>query len=257
MHLIFVRHGDPDYKNDSLTQKGILEAELLEERVREWKIDKAYCSPMGRAKLTSEIALKNKNITPEIKPWLREFNYPIDDPDSKNKMAWDWLPRVYMGQEKYFDRKDWYNSAAMKSGDIGGHYKEVCSGVDEILREYGYSRKSEDDFLYTCRPHLTAEEAAIDTHLDQEQKDLDPKNIVFFCHLGVMFAIISHFTGVSPVQLWQGFFVAPTSVTVLGAEERVPGEVIFRVQTFGDCTHLLSNNEIPSASGFFGNCFVK
>ena len=60
----------------------------------------------------------------------------------------------------------------------------------------------------------------------------------------------------SPVQLWQGFFVAPSSVTVLGAEERVPGEAVFRVQTLGDCSHLLSAKEPPSASGFFGNCFA-
>ena len=68
--------------------------------------------------------------------------------------------------------------------------------------------------------------------------------------------MIGYLTGISPVQLWQGFFVAPSSVTVLGAEERNPGEVIFRVQEFGDCSHLLSGKEPPSASGYFGNCFV-
>lgn len=76
------------------------------------------------------------------------------------------------------------------------------------------------------------------------------------CHLGVMFAIISHLTGISPVQLWQGFFVAPSSVTVLGAEERVPGEVVFRVQQLGDVRHLAENGESVSASGFFGNCLT-
>lgn len=257
MHLIFVRHGDPDYKNDTLTQKGLKEAELLETRVREWKIDKAYCSPMGRAKLTSEIALKNKNITPVIKPWLREFSYRINDPATGHDMAWDWLPEQFIGEENYFDRRKWFTTAAMKSGDIEGHYNEVCNGIDEILKEYGYERTEKDNFIYRCTPHLTKEEAAVDTHLNVEQKDLDKKNLVVFCHLGVMFAIISHFTGISAVQLWQGFFVAPSSVTVLGAEERVPGEVVFRVQTFGDCTHLISNGDIPSASGFFGNCFTK
>ena len=37
MKLIFIRHGDPDYKNDSLTEKGMIEAELLSERVINWK----------------------------------------------------------------------------------------------------------------------------------------------------------------------------------------------------------------------------
>ena len=38
MHLIFIRHADPDYKIDSLTEKGFREAELLGKRVSAWKI---------------------------------------------------------------------------------------------------------------------------------------------------------------------------------------------------------------------------
>ena len=45
--------------------------------------------------------------------------------------------------------------------------------------------------------------------------------LVFFCHLGITFAIMAHLIGLSPVMLWQGFFVAPTSVTTLVSEERI------------------------------------
>ena len=107
--------------------------------------------------------------------------------------------------------------------------------------------------IEALEPHLTKEEALTDTHLNPFQKNLDEKNIVFVCHLGSMFACISHLTGISPVQLWQSFFVAPSSVTVLGAQERIPGEVNFRIQQLGDVSHLTENNESPSASGFFGN----
>lgn len=51
MRIIFIRHGDPDYVNDSLTEKGIREAELLAKRVAKWdNITQFYCSPLGRAK---------------------------------------------------------------------------------------------------------------------------------------------------------------------------------------------------------------
>lgn len=33
MKLIIIRHGDPDYSIDSLTEKGWREAELLSERI--------------------------------------------------------------------------------------------------------------------------------------------------------------------------------------------------------------------------------
>jgi probable phosphoglycerate mutase len=188
-------------------------------------------------------------------PWLREFNYDLKDlKTGKRRISWDWLPREYFSEEKYKDVLKWHSSKAMKTGNIEKYYKEVSNGIDSILESYEYTRIDSDKAIYNCFPHLTKEEAAVDTHLQSEQKDLDNKNIVFVCHLGVMFAIISHLTGISPVQLWQGFFVAPSSVTILGTEERVPGEVVFRVQQMGDVRHLLENGQTVSASGFFGNC---
>lgn len=51
MKIIFIRHGDPDYVNDTLTEKGMREAKLLAKRVADWKnITQFYCSPLGRAK---------------------------------------------------------------------------------------------------------------------------------------------------------------------------------------------------------------
>ena len=38
MRLIFIRHGDPDYKNDGLTEKGMREAELIAKRVASWNV---------------------------------------------------------------------------------------------------------------------------------------------------------------------------------------------------------------------------
>ena len=49
MRLIFIRHGDPDYVHDTLTEKGKREAELLAQRVKNWDVSKFYVSPLGRA----------------------------------------------------------------------------------------------------------------------------------------------------------------------------------------------------------------
>ena len=54
--------------------------------------------------------------------------------------------------------------------------------------------------------------------------------LVFFCHLGVMFTIMGHLLGMSPVQLWHNFYVAPTSVTILNTEERLENQAMFRVE---------------------------
>ena len=257
MHLIFIRHGDPDYVHNTVTEKGKREVECLTPRVCSWKVEDFFVSPYGRAKDTIEPALEKLGREAETLDWLREFDVRVTDPVTKKpKCPWDWLPVYYYAHGEMFDKNKWINSKVYNNKEIIQRYKAVCDGFDEVLERYDYTRKSKNEAIYNCFPHITQEEALTDTHLLAFQKDTDEKNLVFVCHLGVMFVIISHLTGLSPVQLWQGFFVAPTSVTVLSTEERVPGEAVFRVQQLGDVSHLIKNGENPSCSGFFGNVGV-
>ena len=265
MHLIFIRHGDPDYAVDSVTPKGRREVTLLGERIARIKVSAIYVSPMGRAQDTAAACtekLQEAGQTPPVTtmPWLREFSYPIVDPATgRSRIAWDWLPRVHFSHRKWHDVKRFYNTKAMRSGHIKEHYRQVCRGLDEVLAAHGYTRvvptlASPTLPVYRCKPHLSDAEAAVDTHLGVVQRETDETTLVFVCHLGVMFVMLSHLTAVSPVQLWQSFFVAPSSVTIANAEERVPGEVAFRLQCVGDTAHLRSSGEVVSASGFFGSC---
>lgn len=50
MKLLIVRHGDPDYSIDSLTEVGRKEAEFLAERLAAVETAAYYVSPLGRAK---------------------------------------------------------------------------------------------------------------------------------------------------------------------------------------------------------------
>ena len=45
MRIIFIRHGEPDYSIDSLTEKGRREAELVGERFKNITADAVFCSP--------------------------------------------------------------------------------------------------------------------------------------------------------------------------------------------------------------------
>ena len=87
MRLIFIRHGDPDYVHDTLTEKGKREAELLAQRVKNWDVSKFYVSPLGRAQLTAEYSLKLRGDTAETLPWLREFNGIIPTADGGDRKS--------------------------------------------------------------------------------------------------------------------------------------------------------------------------
>ena len=73
MRLLFVRHGDPDYVNDTLTEKGHREAKLLADIIEQYRIDEVYQSPLGRAKDTASYSCKKLGIEPVTLDWLKEF----------------------------------------------------------------------------------------------------------------------------------------------------------------------------------------
>ena len=91
MKLLIVRHGDPDYTIDSLTEKGWKEVEFLSEKLSKLDIKDFYVSPLGRAKDTASLTLKKMNRTATECDWLREFDVLIDRPDVTDRkiILWD------------------------------------------------------------------------------------------------------------------------------------------------------------------------
>ena len=96
MRLLIIRHGDPDYERDSLTEKGWREAELLSRRLSKLEVAKFYVSSLGRAKDTASLTLEKMGRTAIECEWLREFWPRIKRPDMVGKrdtLAWDSLRR--------------------------------------------------------------------------------------------------------------------------------------------------------------------
>lgn len=232
MKLLIIRHGDPDYSIDSLTEKGWREAQYLAEKLSGLDIKAFYVSPMGRARDTASCTLKKMNRTAEEKEWLQEFSRPqISRPDVEGRkiIAWDWLPQDWTAEEKYFQKDSWYQTAIMQEGNVKEEYDRVVSGLDGLLQGHGYRREG---CLYR------AEKANNDT-------------IAFFCHFGVECVLLSHLLNVSPMVLWHGFCAAPSSVTTVVTEERREGIASFRVSSFGDISHLYAHNEPPAFAARF------
>ncbi len=95
MRLLIIRHGDPDYSIDSLTEKGWREAKLLAERIAKEDVTEFYVSPLGRARDTASLTLQKMNRTAVECDWLREFPPAIKRPDKegiRRTVTWDWLP---------------------------------------------------------------------------------------------------------------------------------------------------------------------
>ena len=63
-------------------------------------------------------------------------------------------------------------------------------------------------------------------------------------------------TDCSPLVLWHRNLTLPSSVTEVVTEERIRGEVSFRITRLGDITHLEANGEKRSTAGLFPECFT-
>ena len=143
MRLLIVRHGDPDYSIDSLTEKGWKEAEYLSERLSKLDVKDFYVSPLGRAKDTASFTLKKMNRTAVECDWLREFDVLIDRPDvtDRQKRLWDWLPQDWTQDERFYRYDHWYENERFQQSDVKRYYDHVTGEFDKLLAEHGYVRE--------------------------------------------------------------------------------------------------------------------
>lgn len=247
MRIVFVRHGDPDYINDTLTKRGEIEAKALAKHIDYWKIDDVYQSPLGRARKTAEYSLKALGKEAVTYDWLREFNPTIDinehpewikayancrkTPEGRyeNHVCWDITPSYLEEHPIYFDSPNWRDGEICVKSDLLEKYDLVCKGLDDILASYGYVREG--------KSYRVEKESNV--------------TIAFFCHLGVTCVMLSHLMNTSPYTLWQGTCLAPTAVTRVRTEEREQGIASFRAQTIGDVSHLIMEGiEVSNAGAF-------
>lgn len=225
MKLIIVRHGDPDYAHDSLTEKGKREAELLADKLVKMPADYYYVSPHGRARETAAPTLERLGKEAVIHTWMREFAARVKRPDRDDSyIPWDLMPAYWTADNRYYDRDHWYDTELMQSGNVKEEYEWVTGELDKLLAEHGYVRDGE---------YYRAERPNTDT-------------IMIFCHFGVESVFLAHLLGISPVLLWQGTCARTTSVTTVVTEERQEGIAYFRMLTFGDVSHLTEHGEEPS-----------
>ena len=238
MRLLFIRHGDPDYEHDTLTEKGHREAELLSRTANDLRLGTVYQSPLGRAQVTASYSLKASGLTAKTYSWLQEFPAMVDInqspelqyayPDCKKegerfrpRIVWDMLPGYWTTHPEYLDPAAWRTSVK----------KEFL----ELLAAHGY-RKGEHFF-----------------HAEKANEE----TLTFFCHFGITCVLLSVLWDISPFLLWHNLVLAPTSVTELVTEEREQGIAVFRALRLGDTTHLALAHEPPSFAARFCETYAN
>ena len=235
MRILIIRHGDPDYTIDGLTEKGKREVELLKNRMIKEDITKVYCSIYGRARLTAKPFLDALGIEAEYCDWLKEFDgnkvqLPYSD---KPRSCWDILPNYVNSLTDIYHPTNWKNVEFVKNSTVPTSYDYVVENLDKMLSSHGYVR---DKYNYIA-------------------KKSNHDTIVLVCHFGITSVLLSHLLNCSPYSIWQHMCTLPTSVTTLYTEEREKGIAEFRLTCLGDTSHLTQYGEPDSFSARFCECF--
>lgn len=236
MRLLIIRHGDPDYEHDSLTEAGRREAELLAERIAKLDIKDIYVSSYGRAMETAGYSLKKMGReATKVCDWMQEFHGRCRRPNDPEKehICWDWLPKDWTCEPDYYDKDRWAMPKVLKESNARAEYDRVVCEFDRLLAEHGYEREGN---IYLAKK---------------------PNNdtIAFFCHFGLESVMLSHLLGISPMILWHATAAPTTSVTTVYTEERTEGIASFRIQSYGDISHLYAAGVEPSFSARFCECY--
>lgn len=235
MRILLIRHAEPDYTTDSLTARGKMEAELLSRRLCRYQIRDFYVSPLGRARETAAYTLEKTGRTAEVLSWLPEFRARFQDPETGMKrLAWDVKPRLWPLFPGITDVGTWADSPVFAGSDVKAVWQETVDGVDALMARYGF-RKDGSVWL--------SENNTQDT-------------VALFCHFGISMAILGYLTDVSPMVLWHHCICLPSSVTEVITEERIRGEVSFRVTKLGDLTHLEACGAGRSTAGEFPDVYT-
>lgn len=208
MELYIIRHGDPDYANDTLTELGWREAEALVPRLLKINPTDIYASPRGRAQDTAKPSLKALGMEYTVEEWMNES---ID----------------YMQLCRSDNAEDLNAGYTLNIAEGAKLTKDFAPQRTQVLEEL---IKSSDEFL--------ARHGYVREGMRYRVVEANQKRIACFCHGGFGAAWISHLLGCHPLFSWYQICFNPTAVTHFYFQDVGNGYAVPRAEYIGDLSHL-------------------
>ena len=219
MLLYIVRHGDPIYVTDTLTELGRRQAEAVGKRIFDSKVDRIFSSPMGRAKETADPACRLLGLEKSIEDWTHEIEDERLTPFPDGKMK-----SISVLQ----------NTCFRENGNISLPFERSyeCQGISEsrMKEAVGYIERNGKDFLE--RLGYREENGVYRILKPNEEK------VALFCHAAFARAWISVLLHIPLHIMWSSFDYTHTGVTVIEFKNNENGITAPRCLCYSDVSHL-------------------
>ena len=222
MILYVVRHGDPIYDPDSLTEKGKRQAEAVGRRLALHGIDKVFASTNIRAQQTAQPTCELTGKKMEIRDWMSEDNaardFMMKDPENNDRWCWSFgiNPTRYRTQEMLALGDKWYEQFPFTHCNAKEGFARIGRESDAFLESLGYKHEG---LKYKILNH-TEERVAV------------------FCHYGFGMTWLAYMLDIPPVLFWSTFTLNHTGATVINFSNHSDGYTTPQVLALSDNSHL-------------------
>lgn len=205
MRLILVRHAEPNYELDCLTELGHKQAKIAAQRLINEGIEEIYSSPMGRARQTAQAFSDASGIKKiEILDFMHEIRYgPENDLYNEEWSPWAASDKmISKGQE--LCTENWREIPVFTGNTATIDVDNVMKNADSLLEKWGYKREG----LY---------------YRNIRSND-DQHTIALFSHGGSSTALLSRIFNIPFPYLCATLHIPHTGITILRFD-RTPGKL--------------------------------
>ncbi|MCQ2446923.1 MAG: histidine phosphatase family protein [Clostridia bacterium] len=219
MRILFVRHGEPDYATDSLTETGKEQARLVAERLLRENITEIYVSSMYRATQTAAPRAEKLGLDVTVLPYMHETAWGSKENRELPMRGHPWFLAETLLNEGYVPTDDNWREHDYFRDNLATDLLDVISTqIDELIAAHGFTR--------TGRLYKVAD-------------DVTPgKTIALFSHGGSGASALSHILNIPYPYIMAAMPYQFTSVTAVTFPD-MPGKTVFpRLSLFNDVGHL-------------------
>ncbi|MCR4758205.1 MAG: histidine phosphatase family protein [Butyrivibrio sp.] len=202
MRIVFVRHGEPNYEKNCLTETGIVQAKLAADRLKEEGIEEIWSSPYGRAMETAEATAKVLGLPIKTLDFMKELDWGgINDvPIFSDGHPWDIADEM---AKRGMDLNDdnWEKNEFFAQNRVVNSVHQVEKGIDEWLSELGYDRRG----LY----------------YDHKIAENEHRTVALFSHGGSSSAALAHILNLSFPYMCSLLHTDFTGITVVRMDKKL------------------------------------
>lgn len=223
MLLYYVRHGDPHYVPDQLTELGKRQAESVAKRLALHGIDQVFASTSGRAIETAQPLCDYLKLKPVLLDWCNEDKVMVNLADRTKQGFPEWIFRIPEIREMFCSNevralgRQWYTHPYFAGKPYGEGICKVQQDVDAFIESLGYRHDLEKNIYYADRPN------------DQR--------VALFAHEGAGEAILSAILDVPYPIFTTHFDMNHTGVTIIEFAENY-GVLTPRVLSYSNDSHF-------------------